>query len=155
MLILIFLILLGVFALSFTILIKNKCLFVKNFDPQKINYSKPNNIVVLNAECGNVIIELYPEISPNGVERFKELINSKSYDNVAFHRVIKDKLVQAGDIQFGKKNQIDYGMVDINGAGLAPDAPFGGYKHSGIGREAGKLGLEEYLEVKAVSGWND
>ena len=47
------------------------------------------------------------------------------------------------------------GMVDINGAGLAPDAPFGGYKHSGIGREAGKLGLEEYLEVKAVSGWND
>jgi aldehyde dehydrogenase (NAD+) len=47
------------------------------------------------------------------------------------------------------------GMVDINGAGLAPDAPFGGYKHSGIGREAGKLGLEEYLEVKAVSGWKD
>src|SRR6056300_300814 len=47
------------------------------------------------------------------------------------------------------------GMVDNNGAGLAPDAPFGGYKHSGIGREAGKLGLEEYLEVKAVSGWND
>jgi aldehyde dehydrogenase (NAD+) len=47
------------------------------------------------------------------------------------------------------------GMVDINGAGLAPDAPFGGYKHSGIGREAGVLGLEEYLEVKAVSGWND
>ena len=47
------------------------------------------------------------------------------------------------------------GMVDINGAGLAPDAPFGGYKHSGIGREAGKLGLEEYLEVKAVSGWNE
>ena len=47
------------------------------------------------------------------------------------------------------------GMVDINGAGLAPDAPFGGYKHSGIGREAGKLGLEEYLEVKAVSGWDE
>ena len=47
------------------------------------------------------------------------------------------------------------GMVDINGAGLAPDAPFGGYKHSGIGREAGKLGLEEFLEVKAVSGWNN
>ena len=57
-LIFIFLILLGIFALSFTILIKNKCLFVKNVDPQKINFSKPNNIVVLNAECGNVIIEL-------------------------------------------------------------------------------------------------
>ena len=61
-LILIFLVLLGVFALSFTILIKNKCLFVKNFDPQKINYSKPNNIVVLNAECGNCL--LYTSPSP-------------------------------------------------------------------------------------------
>ena len=117
-LILIFLILLGVFALSFAILIKNKCLFVKNFDPQEINYSKPENIVVLNAECGNVIIELYPEISPNSVERFKKLINSKSYDNVAFHRVIKDKLVQAGDIQFGKKDQIDYGKIGMGKSGM-------------------------------------
>ena len=100
-LIFIFIILLGIFALSFTIIIKNKCLFVKNFDPQAINFEDPKNIVVLNAECGNVIIELYPEISPNGVERFKKLVNSKSYDEVAFHRVIKDKLVQAGDLVFG------------------------------------------------------
>ena len=46
------------------------------------------------------------------------------------------------------------GMVDVNGAGLADDAPFGGFKHSGIGREAGAHGLEEFLEVKAVGGWN-
>ena len=117
-LIFIFLILLGVFALSFTIIIKNKCLFVKNFDPQEINFEKPKNIVVLNSECGNVIIELYPEISPNGVERFKKLINLKAYDNVAFHRVIKDKLVQAGDLEFGKKNQLDYGKIGTGKSGL-------------------------------------
>jgi len=117
-LIFIFLILLGVFTLGFTIVIKNKCLFVKNFDLQKINFEKPKNIVVLNAECGNVIIELYPEISPNGVERFKELINLKVYDNVAFHRVIKDKLVQAGDLEFGKKNQLDYGNIGTGKSGL-------------------------------------
>lgn len=46
------------------------------------------------------------------------------------------------------------GMVDVNGAGIADDAPFGGFKHSGIGREAGAHGLEEFLEVKAVGGWN-
>ena len=117
-LIFIFLIVLGVFALCFTIVVKNKCLFVKNFDPQKINFEKPNNIVVLNAECGNVIIELYPEISPNGVERFKKLINLKAYDDIAFHRVIKDKLVQAGDLEFGKKDKIDYGKIGTGKSGL-------------------------------------
>ena len=117
-LILIFLILLGIFALSFIIIIKNKCLFVKNFDPNNIKFEKPNNIVVLNAECGNVIIELYPEISPNGVERFKKLISLKAYDNVAFHRVIKDKLVQAGDLEFGKKDQLDYGKIGTGKSGL-------------------------------------
>ena len=46
------------------------------------------------------------------------------------------------------------GMVDVNGAGIAVDAPFGGFKHSGIGRVAGEHGLEEFLEVKAVGGWS-
>ena len=136
-LIFIFLILLGVFALSFIVVIKNKCLFVKNFDPQKINFEKPNNIVILNAECGNVIIELYPEISPNGVERFKKLINLKAYDNVAFHRVIKDKLVQAGDLEFGKKNQLDYGKIGTGKSGFGTikseiDAKFN-FKRGSVG----------------------
>ena len=85
---------------------------------QEINFKKPKNIVVLNSECGNVIIELYPEISPNGVERFKKLINLRAYDNVAFHRVIKDKLVQAGDLEFGKKNQLDYGKIGTGKSGF-------------------------------------
>jgi acyl-CoA reductase-like NAD-dependent aldehyde dehydrogenase len=42
------------------------------------------------------------------------------------------------------------GQVDINGAAFNPAAPFGGYKQSGNGRELGRLGIEEFLEVKAI-----
>jgi aldehyde dehydrogenase (NAD+) len=42
------------------------------------------------------------------------------------------------------------GMVHVNGAGLDLNAPFGGYKQSGNGREWGEFGLQDFLEVKAV-----
>ncbi|MCW2500533.1 MAG: putative aldehyde dehydrogenase [Frankiales bacterium] len=42
------------------------------------------------------------------------------------------------------------GQVEVNGGAFNPAAPFGGYKQSGIGREAGSYGLEEFLETKAI-----
>jgi len=124
-----FVIILAIFSFSFFFLIKDKCLFVKNYDPQKINFDNPRNIAILNVSCGNVIIELYPDISPNAVERFKELVKSEAYDDVAFHRVIKDTLVQAGDLEFGKKENLDYGKIGTGKSGLGTinseiEAPF-------------------------------
>ncbi|WP_440929719.1 peptidylprolyl isomerase [Candidatus Pelagibacter sp.] len=132
-----FLISLAIFSLCSFFLIKNKCLFVKNYNPKKLSFDQPNNIAILNVECGNVIIELYPNISPNAVERFKTLVRSKAYDNVAFHRVIKDSLVQAGDLEFGKKGNIDYGKIGTGQSGLGTinseiDVPFN-YERGSVG----------------------
>ena len=114
----VFLISLAIFFFGSYFLIKDKCLFVKNNDPQKINFDNPVNIVILNVSCGNVIIELYPQTSPNAVKRFKTLVKSKAYDDVAFHRVIKDTLVQAGDLEFGKRGNLDYGKIGTGKSGL-------------------------------------
>lgn len=45
------------------------------------------------------------------------------------------------------------GMVHVNGVPRAAGAPFGGYKQSGIGREGGVFGIEDFLEVKSVTLW--
>ena len=108
---LLFVVVLAILFFGSFIVIKNKCLFVKNYDPKKINFVKPKNIAILNAYCGNVIIELYPDVSPNSVERFKMLIESGEYNNVAFHRVIKNVLVQSGDLEFGKKSNLNYAYI--------------------------------------------
>ena len=113
-----FLILLTIITFSIFFVVKNKCLFIKDHNPEKINFEKPNNIAILNAPCGNVIIELYPDIAPKSVQRFKRLIMSGVYKDIAFHRVIENKLVQAGDLEFGKKGNLDYGKIGTGKSGL-------------------------------------
>ena len=135
--ILIFLLSLAIFSFGSFFLIKNKCLFVKNYDPTKITFENPSNIAILNVPCGNVIIELYPQISPNAVQRFKKLVESKAYDNSAFHSVIKDTLVQAGDLEFGKKGSLNYAKIGTGKSGLGTinseiDTPFD-FKKGSVG----------------------
>ena len=60
--------------------------------------------------------------------------------------------VSSGDPARAEKvaRQLRTGQVDINGGAFNPSAPFGGYKQSGIGRERGRYGLEEFVETKAM-----
>ena len=64
--------------------------------------------------------------------------------------------VSSADRERAKRvaRQIRAGMVHVNMAPADSKAPFGGMKQSGNGREWGRFGLEEYLEVKSVMGWN-
>ena len=54
----IFVIIVGLFSITSFVLLKNKCLFVKNYDPNKINFENPNNIAILNVECGLSLIHI-------------------------------------------------------------------------------------------------
>jgi len=60
--------------------------------------------------------------------------------------------VWAGDNEHAMRvaRRIRTGQIDINGGKFNPLAPFGGYKQSGLGREFGKFGLEEFLELKSL-----
>ena len=64
--------------------------------------------------------------------------------------------VSAGTVERARKvgRQIRAGNVNLQGVPNDRTAPFGGYKQSGNGREWGKYGLEDFLEVKAIAGFN-
>ena len=114
----VFVITLGIVAFGSFASIKNKCLFVKKYNPEKLNFKNPKNIAILNAPCGNVIIELEPELSPNAVKRFKYLIKKGSYNHSAFYKVVKDTLIQAGDLEYGNIDNINYYKVGSGKSGL-------------------------------------
>jgi len=80
-------------------------------------------------------------------EQAVEIANDTPYGLAAY--------VQTGSTERLRRvtRQLRAGMVHANGAYLAPGMPFGGYKQSGLGREDGRWGIEDFLEVKAVNGW--
>ena len=66
--------------------------------------------MILKLKDGDVIIELFNDIAPNHVERFKKLSEEKKYDGVVFHRVIDGFMAQSGDVQFGNINNENYDL---------------------------------------------
>ena len=76
-------------------------------------YAK-DNIMILKLKDGEVKIELFEDIAPNHVKRFKRLSEEKKYDGVVFHRVIDGFMAQTGDVEFGNSNSPNF---DLNRAG--------------------------------------
>ena len=72
------------------------------------------NIMIMKLKNGEVVLELFEDIAPNHVKRFKQLAKEKKYDGVVFHRVIDGFMAQTGDVQFGNSNLETF---DLNRAG--------------------------------------
>ena len=74
------------------------------------------NTMLLKLKDGNVVIELFEDIAPKHVERFKKLSKEKKYDGVVFHRVIDGFMAQTGDIKYGNSGSENYNL-DLAGTG--------------------------------------
>lgn len=106
-----------------------------------------------------VFSEVTPEMTIAREEIFGPVLSIQAYDDV------EDAVRLANDTEYGLAaavysgdrdralavaSRIEAGMISVNGGGMDIRAPFGGYKQSGLGREFGHFGFEEFLEVKAV-----
>ncbi|MFH7003941.1 aldehyde dehydrogenase family protein [Flavobacterium bizetiae] len=115
---------------------------------EKGNFVKPTVFVNVNNQMRIAREEIFGPvlsvITYKTEEEAVEIANDTTYGLQAY--------VSSSDEKRAHKiaSQINAGRVQINGMGHDPMAPFGGFKQSGIGREFGTMGLEAYLEPKAL-----
>ncbi len=100
-----------------------------------------------------------PEMTIAQEEIFGPVLSILAYDDEEDAVRIANGVVYglAGGVWSGDKahaeqvaRRLRTGQVEVNGGAFNPNAPFGGYKQSGIGREYGRFGLEEFLEIKSL-----
>ena len=66
--------------------------------------------MIMKLKDGDVELELYPDVAPKHVERFKDLAKKGLYDGVVFHRVTDGFMAQSGDVKFGNSNNKDFNL---------------------------------------------
>ena len=95
--------------------------------------------MILKLKNGEVKIELFPDVAPNHVMRFKTLANSNKYDGVVFHRVIDGFMAQTGDVEYGNSKNAKF---DLNRAGTgSSDLPDLKSEFSDLPHEKGTLSM--------------
>lgn len=94
-----------IFVIAFTIFLRTYTVtgMSKETDRQvrmggsTVAHKNLDNILVIELQHGKVLIEMYPDLAPQHVQRIKELARAHFYDGVVFHRVIEGFMAQTGD----------------------------------------------------------
>jgi cyclophilin family peptidyl-prolyl cis-trans isomerase len=101
--------------------------------------------VIETADYGRIVIELYPNIAPQHVERFKKLINEKFYDGTAVHRIDPNLgIIQGGDPNSKSGSPATWGM----GNSPYPNVPA---EFSDIPYERGTLGAARTQDINGAN----
>ena len=90
-----------------------------------------DKIVIMYTNSGHLIIELFPDDAPNTVENFLKLTESGFYDDLVFHRIIKDFMIQGGD-PLTKHDEVfeNIPLWGTGDAGYEISAEFNSIKHN-------------------------
>ena len=108
-----FLLFLGL-CIIFYFNISNKCRNKKDFDFSSINKNKTYAVLII--DCGEIVIEINNNVSPNNSKRFLKLIESKEYVDSYFYKVKENKFVEAGDLKYGKIENLNYLKIGTGGS---------------------------------------
>lgn len=100
-----------------------------------------NDMTIAQEEIFGPVLSILPYDS---LDEAVEIANGTVYGLAgAVYSADKDKAIAIA-------RRMKTGQVEVNGGAFNPNAPFGGYKQSGIGRELGEYGFEEFLEIKSL-----
>lgn len=87
----------------------------ENIKYQETN-KKTNNVLIELESEEKIIMELYPDVAPISVKNFQKLVESDFYNDIIFHRVVKDFVIQAGDgTSLGRNASTIKGEFSANG----------------------------------------
>jgi aldehyde dehydrogenase (NAD+) len=100
-----------------------------------------NDMTIAQEEIFGPVLSIIPY---DGIDDAVAIANDSVY-GLAGAVFAKDK-----ETGIAIARRIRTGQVTVNGGGFNPNAPFGGYKQSGVGRELGEYGFEEFLEIKSL-----
>jgi peptidyl-prolyl cis-trans isomerase B (cyclophilin B) len=87
----------GLFIVLVTMLITIGCSgesTQNNKEEAGVDQNRPR--VIMETDMGRIVLELFPDVAPNHVKRFLDLVNKGFYDGLTFHRVVKDFVIQGG-----------------------------------------------------------